>query len=399
MGVRIPGRTWVDAWLGGAVTVVVAVAITANVGGARPPAIAYVFALAFGALLLLRRPYPVLCLVATALGLIGYYLFDLPPIGLALPVAAALYSAAEAGRVWWAVGAATTLTVLATAFRLREGDAPDFVLGVELTSTIGLMVAAIALGDGARSRRRLRAELRRNAELAAAEREREATRRVEAERVWIARELHDVLGHSVAVISLHASVATEGVAEGDRSAVVSALAAIRGASGEAMAELRATVRSLRGGDARRAPSGGLDQLDRLAATVSGSGLPVTVHRRGSPVPVPDVVEGAAYRVVQEALTNALRHAGASHVTVTLHYAGDELRITVVDDGHGIGTSDGNEGAQAITERGEGLRGMAERVTLLGGTVQAGSAEGGGFRVAVALPLTSAARSEGAVVTG
>jgi signal transduction histidine kinase len=377
----------IDAGLGAAVAAVLAVAIAADVGGPGPPPAAYLFALGFGALMLLRRSFPVPVLVATAGGLLGYYMADLPPIGLALPVAGALFSAAEAGRTRWAIGVAAALVLVATGFRLREGDDPAYLLGFDLAATVGLMAGAIALGDGVRSRRRLRAELRRRAERAALEKEQEAARRVEAERLWIARELHDVLGHTVALISVQAAVAAEALADEDQCGAAAALSVIRTAGGEAMAELRATVGSLRAPGAGLAPASGLHQLDRLADTMTGSGLPVTVTVDGQPVTLPVVVDTTAYRIVQEALTNTLRHAHANRAEVALHYGRAELRIVVTDDGRGGNTD----------TPGQGLRGMTERAALLGGTVTAGNREAGGFLVAATLPLGD--RPDNAVVTG
>ncbi|MEV4461642.1 histidine kinase dimerization/phosphoacceptor domain-containing protein, partial [Microbispora sp. NPDC049633] len=206
---RVPPAV-LDVVAGAVVTAVIAVAIGANVGGtSAPPAGAYLAALGFGALLTVRRRFPLLVLLVSAAGLFGYYAAGLPPIGLALPLAAALYVAAEAGRVRWAAGTAVVVAGVSTLFRLLEGDDPAFLFGLETTSAVALMAAVIALGDGRRSRRLLRAEMRRREEAAAAEREREAARRTQEERLRIARELHDALGHTTTVISLQAAVAAE----------------------------------------------------------------------------------------------------------------------------------------------------------------------------------------------
>ncbi|MDH2426572.1 histidine kinase [Sphaerisporangium sp. TRM90804] len=385
----------VDAGIGAAVTTVTAVAVAADIGGgAPPPPGAYLFALCFGALMAVRRRFPVLVLLATALGLMAYYAARFPPIGLAIPLSGALYSAAEAGRVRWAAGVAGMMITVSSVFRFRDGDDPSFLFGLELTSAVALMVAMIALGDGLRARRLLRAEMRRREERAAAEREQEAARRTEEERMRIARELHDVLAHTVTVISVQASVAAEAL-PADPPAAGAALEVIRQAGADAMKELRATLGLLRHGEAGRpslAPVGGLSDLERLARTMGGSGLPVTVTVLGEPVALPHVVDSTAYRVVQEALTNTLRHAGATTAEVVLTYGAD-LRITVNDDGRGgaVDRDDGPGGGvngtgDAAPEAGYGLRGMAERVALLGGGVWAGNGSSGGFRVDVVLPL-------------
>ncbi|MCA2224876.1 sensor histidine kinase [Nonomuraea aurantiaca] len=371
-----------DAALGVAVSAVVAVAVTMDLGGHRAPdAAAYAFVAGLGALMLVRRRFPVLALVATATGLLAYYAAGYPPIGLALPVAAALYSAAEAGRLMVASAVAAALVVVSTTFRLRDGEDPGYLLGFELASTLGLMVAAIALGAAVRATRLLRAEQRRSADLAAAEREREAGRRVQEERLRIARDLHDVLGHTIAVISVQADVAREAL-DGDPEAARSALAVIRRAGDDAIGELRGTLGLLRdqGGGEGRAPAASLRHLDTLVAAATAGGLAVELATEGEPAPLPAVVDGAACRIVQEALTNCLRHAGASRAELRLRYERDRLRVTVSDDGRGADLTAGPAG--------RGLTGMRERAALLGGRVVVTSRPGAGFRVEASLPLVA-----------
>lgn len=154
----------IDTALGATVAVVVAVTIAVDLGGARnPDFVAYLFAVCLGGLMLVRRQFPVLALVATAMGIIVYHAADYPAIGVAIPVAAALYSAAEAGRLRTAVGIAALLVLVSTGFRLGEGDDPAYLLGFELASTVGLMAAAIALGEAVRANRQLRVEQERAA--------------------------------------------------------------------------------------------------------------------------------------------------------------------------------------------------------------------------------------------
>ena len=378
---RLSRDRLVDLILGVAVTTVVAVAITADIAGSRPPdVVAYVFAVGLGALMLARRDFPVPVLALTAVGIIGYHLADYPPVGLALPAAAALYSAAERDKLWWAIGIGGALLLISVVGRLREGDDPSYLLGYELAWTVMIMAAAIALGDNVRVRRLWRAEQSRREELAAAEREREAARRIESERVRIARELHDVLAHTVAVVSMQADVATEAL-EDDPGATRDALRTIRTASSDVMRELRSMLGVLRNApDAHSLePAGSLRNLPKLAELVTESGLPVSVRVEGDPVQVSGLVDTTAYRIVQEALTNALRHAQASRVDVVVAYQPERLEIGVVDDGRG----------GDVTSGGQGLVGMRERATLLGGTVSAGNAPAGGFAVNATLPLGSA----------
>ncbi|WP_216215941.1 sensor histidine kinase [Amycolatopsis aidingensis] len=370
----------IDSLLGATVSVTVAVAITVDIGGSRgPDAVAYLFAVCLGALMLVRRQFPVLALTATAVGLLAYYAAGYPTIGLALPVAAALYSAAEAGRLSIAVATAGLLTLVSVGFRIREGEDPAYLLGVELASTFGLMAVAIALGGAVRATRLLRAEQERSARRAAEEREREARRRVEEERLRIARELHDVLAHTVAVVSVQADVATESIAD-DPEAARAALSVIRMASDEAVRDLQNTLSLLRDPHEAdgRSPTGSIRHLDALAETMAGSGLAVEVKVEGEAPPLPAVVDTTAYRIVQESLTNALQHANASRVAVTLRYDDQRLRITVCDDGTG--------GADATAGTGRGIRGMRERASLLGGRVDVSSQPGAGFRVEASLPL-------------
>lgn len=365
----------VDAALGVTVVLVVAAAIAANLGGQRQPdTFAYLFAAGLGALMFVRRPFPILALMATGVGIIAYYAAGYPPIGLAVPAAAALYSAAEAGRARWAIGTAVGLLVVSTAFRLAEGDNPAYLFGYELASTVAVMAAAVALGDGVRSRRLWHAEQQQRIRRLELHREQEAARRVEEERLRIARELHDVLAHSMSVISLHSDVATEALPD-DPPTALQALRNIRTASSEAGQELRTTVGLLRAADERH-PVGGLDQLDRLVSSTTAGGLPVDVRVEGTPTALPAVVDSSAYRIVQESLTNALRHADAGRAEVVLCYRADGLDIRVTDDGCGDAGPSGN---------GHGVTGMRERAELLGGTLQVGSLPGGGFQVRATLP--------------
>ncbi|MFE2756290.1 sensor histidine kinase [Actinosynnema sp. NPDC059335] len=360
------------------VVVVVGATIAANIGDTSPPdPVAYALAVVLGGVMLVRRRWPVGTLLATTGVLLAYYTTSFPPVGLAVPVAAALYSAAERGRVRWAVGVSVALLVVSTAARAREGDDLAYLLGYEFVGSAALMASVIALGDAVRSRRGWRAEVRRQARAAELEREREAARRVERERVRVARDLHDLLAHTVSVISLHADVAREAL-EDDPDTARRSLAAVRAACGDVVRELRATVRALRASD-DRAPVPGLDRLDDLVASTRAAGLDVRVEVTGSRVPLPAVADAAAYRVVQESLSNVLRHADARVVHIGLRYSGDGLRLTVRDDGRG---PDG-EGA------GWGIIGMRERLALLGGTLRTQAPPGGGFLVEAEFPPVEA----------
>ncbi|WP_202805848.1 sensor histidine kinase [Actinopolymorpha alba] len=368
-----------DACLGGVVSLVVAVAITANVGGSRGPDVgAYMFAVGLGLLMLVRRHHPSLALLATAVGLTGYYIADYPPIGLAVPLAAALYSAAEHGKVLLATSTAVVLVAASSFFRLREGTALGYLFGYELPWSVAIMAGAIALGDGVRNRQIRTAQQRQREQDLLRTSQQEAVRVITQERLQLARDLHDVLAHTTTIISMQADVAREALDDRDVDATQAALAVIRSASGQATQELRSTVTLLRqpAEHTPRAPVGTLEHLDRLAAATTDSGLPVAVHLEGQQAPLPTVVDVTAYRIVQEALTNAVRHANATHVDVYLRYRSDRVDIAVKDNGHGGGTS---------TDGGHGLAGMRERAELVGGTLTATAADDG-FEVSASLPI-------------
>lgn len=381
----------VDTALAVLVVVVVGTTITANIGEtASPHPVAYALALVLGALMFIRRRWPVGTLVATTAVLLAYYTSSFPPVGLAVPVAAALYSAAEQGRLRWAVGASAALLVISTAARVREGDDLAYLLGYEFVVSAALMASVVALGDAVRSRRRWRAELRRQARAAELEREREAARRVEQERVRVARDLHDLLAHTVSVISLHADVAREALVDDPETARRS-LVAVRAACGDVVRELRATVRALRAAD-DRGPLPGLDRLDDLVASARAAGLDVRVEVTGPRTPLPAVADAAAYRVVQESLSNVLRHADARVVRIGLRYAGDGLRLSIRDDGrgqNGHGQNGGGQSGGGQNGGGWGIVGMRERLALLGGTLRTDTPPGGGFLVEAEFPQVEA----------
>jgi signal transduction histidine kinase len=235
-------------------------------------------------------------------------------------------------------------------------------------------------------------EVEQRAEEAERTREEVARRRAVEERLRIARELHDSLTHSISVICVQSGVAVH-LARKRGEDISPALLAIQEASTDAARELRTTLGVLRSEDD---DSSGLGHLDRLAARTRAAGLPVTVNVTGAKRSLPPEVDQAAYRIVQEALTNVSRHAGRASAWVNLCYRPDALEIQVDADGAGISiasaTSNGN-GTSNNTSNGNGhsasnslgLIGMRERVTALGGRLQAGPRDGGGFQVRAEIP--------------
>ncbi|MEU5841765.1 sensor histidine kinase [Rhodococcus sp. NPDC047139] len=368
----------IDVLLAAVVFVVLVGGIVANLGSdtTGPSPLAYVLAGFVAGAIVVRRTHPVAVLLFTASVLVAYYSLSLPPIGLAVPLAVALYSAAEQKHVRLAVGVAVASVVLSTSVRWTEGDDLAYVLGFEVGGQVGLMAAVIALGDSVRSRRALRAEMLRRERAAHFEREHEAARRVERERVEIARDLHDLLAHTVSIISLHAGVAAEAI-EDDPPLARRSLAAVRTSCSRAVDELHATVEALRStDDSGRAPTPSLAGLPHLVDTVSAAGIEVHLDPDHPIDDLPSVVAATAYRVVQEALSNVLRHADATTAVVRLLVRDGDLTVRVEDDGRGPG-EDGSTGW--------GLAGMRERVGLLGGTIETGRSDSGGFLVTARIP--------------
>jgi signal transduction histidine kinase len=204
------------------------------------------------------------------------------------------------------------------------------------------------------------------------------------ERLRIAQEVHDVVGHGLAAINMQAEIALHLLPKRPEQAG-EALTAISHTSKRALDELRATLAVVRRADGadNRAPIPGLARLDDLVTRMSGTGVPVSVEVTGERGDLPAAVDLAAYRVVQESLTNVLRHAGPASATVRLSHRPDRLTVRVSDTGRGV---PGDGGAPAESPGGHGIVGMRERVTALGGTFEAGPAATGGFQVQAAFPL-------------
>ncbi|MFG1922091.1 sensor histidine kinase [Cryptosporangium sp. NPDC048952] len=357
-----PRERLVDVALAAFITTAVTIAVIADVGShRRADVFAYLVAVGFGAVLLARRRFPRLVLLASAALIIGYYTRDYPPIGLALPMAGALYSAAEAGRAGWAAGVTVVLNVIATGARLLEHEDVAYLLGFEFGGTVTAMAAMIALGDGIRSRRLLKAEQRDRLARERSVHEQQLSGALQAERLEVARDVHDAVGHTLTVVSLHTDVALEAV-DDDPAATRRALENVREACDTASAELRRTL-----GLIRDATPPGLDELRTLGVDVPpGIG------------PLPPTVEAAVFRIVQEAVTNARRYGGGTPISVDLTETDTTVEVEVRDGGNGTPVDPG-------CGSGLGLVGLRERVALLGGRAEIGPRSDGGFRVWVALP--------------
>ncbi|MGP3635086.1 sensor histidine kinase [Streptomyces sp. 24-1644] len=359
--------------------------------GTRTPEPLSVFLMALGAAaLVLRRRSPMAVLAATgALSAAEFVVMD-PPAPVVMSAVIALYTVASRTDrpTTWRVGL-LTMTVL-TAAAMFFGSAPWY--SQENLGVFAWTGMAGAAGDAVRSRRAFVDAIRERAERAERTREEEARRRVAEERLRIARDLHDVVAHHIALVNVQAGVAAH-VMDKRPDQAKEALAHVRDASRSALNELRATVGLLRqSGDpeAPTEPAPGLAVLGELVNTFRNAGLPVEVACTDRNTPLPAAVDLAAYRVIQEALTNVRKHAGAdAKAEVSVVRVGATVEITVLDNGRGR-TGEGPYAAERSGGTGDGgghgLIGMRERVTAFGGTLTAGPRYGGGFRVHAILPV-------------
>ncbi|MFF9566074.1 histidine kinase [Streptomyces sp. NPDC014685] len=375
-----------------------------SVFAGRRPEPASVLLMVLGAVALLwRRRRPLAVLGATA-GLTAVELVRTdPPVPVVACTVIALYTvAARTDRpTTWRVGLLTMAALTAAA--MFFGPAPWY--SQENFGVFAWTGMAGAAGDSVRSRRAFVDAIRERAERAERTRDEEARRRVAEERLRIARDLHDVVAHHIALVNVQAGVAAH-VMDKRPDQAKEALAHVREASRSALDELRATVGLLRqSGDpeAPTEPAPGLAVLDELVDTVRRAGLPVEVACTDRRPPLPAAVDLAAYRVIQEALTNVRKHAGpGARAEVSVVRVGSTAEITVIDNGAGGGgccAADVPDGAVAAVRPGgggggHGLLGMRERVTALGGTLTAGPRYGGGFRVHAILPVKARGEESG-----
>jgi signal transduction histidine kinase len=237
------------------------------------------------------------------------------------------------------------------------------------------MLVLLAATEGVRDRRERVAEARRT-------REQEARRRAGEERLRIARELHDVLAHNISMINVQSGVALHLLDEQPEQART-ALAAINEASADALREVRSALDVLRGSGEQppRSPAAGLAAVDELVSRTNAGGVKVSLVIQGERRPLPASVDLAAFRIVQESLTNVVRHSGATEASVQLTYGDGELAVEIDDNGNGGATANTADG-------GSGIAGMRERAMALGGHFDAGPRAGTGFRVRALLPLGS-----------
>jgi signal transduction histidine kinase len=333
-----------------------------------------------------RRRYPFTVMNVIGLTAVLYDILGIPPdpYTAIFGIIVGLYSVAAYARRDLALVAAGTLAAALIVVNLPAiAGHQDFR---DVASSAVFLGGAWVVGDSMRSRRRRDELLRERAERAEREREERAEKATLEERSRIAREIHDVVTHSVSVIAVQAGAA-RAVVEQHPDQALEALQAIERTSRETMADLRRALGVLRdpGDGAALAPQPGLDRLDDLVEQFRGTGLTVAADVQGPARPLPAGLDLAAYRVVQEALTNALRYAAPATAHVLVRFEPGALVVSVTDDGRGANPSANGSAATG----GQGLVGMRERVTAYGGTLEAGPApEGGGFAVLARFPLAS-----------
>ncbi|GAA3864164.1 sensor histidine kinase [Streptomyces sedi] len=339
------------------------------------------FAVALGVLLLtVRDTWPVQVAVLVLLLAIAYYFISTVdgPTALAIYIVA-LYTVARGGRLTAAIALAVVTMLIITWGEILTAE-ERHVDNMAMMLFGGWFLSLIVLGHAVRLRHAHQREA--EARVLAAERERDlrAQQSATAERLRLARELHDVLGHNISLINVRSTAALHRAAKrpGETEELVGALELVRDTSKEALRELRATLGVLRQVDEEVPvePAAGLERLGELVDRAARTGLATSVETRGEAPVLPPNISLAAYRIVQESITNITRHAGATRALVRVAYEADEVRLTVTDDGHGA-----EPGAE-----GSGILGMAARARALGGDLTAGNGPDGGFRVRARLPL-------------
>ena len=356
---------------------VVALAPVLPLSPGQPRAVAaYALILAHSLPIALRRRFPVQvlgCGLATGLAFASLRL-NLVALGLGILIYVYSVAALRPRRVSLA-GLAATQAMLVLVFLVRPR-----ALGDRTTLLVDVVMVAAAwwLGDATRRRQEAVAAARERAAELERAREELARRAVVEERLRIARELHDVVAHSMSIIAVQSGVGAH-VLDSQPEEARKALAAVEATSRQALAEMRRLLGVLRQEaepSGSQTPSPGLAEVDALAADVARAGARVEVRIEGTRPELPLGLDLSAYRIVQEALTNVVRHAGPATARVRIRYAPDTVDIEVVDDGRGAGTG----------RAGHGIAGMRERAALYGGSLDAGPLPDGGFRVAARLPV-------------
>jgi signal transduction histidine kinase len=348
--------------------------------GAHVPVLTYSLLLGFLPAIGLRRRWPGTAFILMALTQAGLVLLRTQPSAdvlgwLVAPFSAAAYATR---RVQLVIAASSAVVLVLLGLPLGNGW-PQRGYAVQL---MAIGAGAWIAGEVVRSRRASAQEVRQRAHRLQHDREEHARHVAAQERLRIARELHDIVAHKLSIVVVQAQAAQR---VGDPTRATGLMASIEDTGRSALDEMRRLLGALRPSSeapeaSLREPQPGLAALDSLLGEVRAAGLPVTLTLSGDPVPLPAALDLSAYRIVQEALTNALKHAGPAHASVHLRHCKDRVEITVADDGQGV--------PPLVPGFGHGLTGMRERAALLGGALQAGPRPCGGFRVHVTLPISS-----------
>jgi signal transduction histidine kinase len=350
----------------------------------------YVLLTVSGLVLAVRRRWPAPVFITIALASLVYYAigFTDGPGWIGLFVALYTLTVYGDGRRSLAF-AGVGITVLTIGWFAAATDIePRAAIGW-VFFRVAASVMAAALGESVRSRRVIAAEALERARRAERTREEEARSRVDAERLRIAREVHDTVAHAIAIINVQAGVTAYTLDKRPERAR-EALLTIEQTSAQALHEMRAVLGVLRDSDNGRAPHPGLGQVNELTAMARGAGLDIRLQVTPPAAPLPSAVDHTAYRILQESITNVIRHVGPTRVTVALDYGTDVLEVRVTDEGgldasgDGAGTANGS-----LAWPGRGIVGMRERCGLLGGELTAGPQPCGGFEVKARLPLAPA----------
>lgn len=363
------------------------VAVGGGSGAAPLDALSYTIGAVIALPLLARRRWPRAVLLITFGEMIVFYLVHRRNISPAPLMAIPTYEAALAGYLALSI-AVPMVIMVAGLIVVSLSGIPLVEVLADFLPSFAIFILAVALGEVVRGRRALAAETARRLALAAEEQRSEAARLLAEERLRIARELHDTVAHSMATITVQAGSALHVLSTAHDDRLRDALTAIRETSKGALGEMRAVLGQLRGdtkadGAPDAAEGLGLGRLPELSAAVTAAGSPVRLTVEGDAGQLPPAIDHAAYRILQESLTNVLRHAArGTPADVRLRYAPDSVTITVSNDGCPPAGGSGGTG--------NGLRGMRERAAAAGGELEAGPRDGGGFLVTAQLPRRAAA---------
>jgi signal transduction histidine kinase len=358
----------------------------------------YVLLIGSGLVLAGRRRWPAPVFIATALASLVYFTLDFRdgPGWIGLFVALYTLTGYGDGRRSLTI-AGVGIAVLATGWLVAAaGTVPRAAIGW-VFFRIAASVMAAALGESLRSRRVIAAEAQERARQAERTREEEARSRVDAERLRIAREVHDTVAHAIAIINVQSGV-TAHVLDKRPERARETLKAIEQTSSQALREMRAILGVLRDANGGLAPQPGLGQIDELTSKAREAGLDIKLEATSPATPLPSSVGNAAYRILQEAITNVIRHAGPTRVRVAVDHGVDVLELRVTDEGRRDAGGEDSTPPQPAEEHpartdngspvkpGRGILGMRERCQLLGGDLVARPLPGGGFEVRARLPV-------------